>query len=340
MIRVVHLGSASGPPAVVADRLAGLGVDSAAVRSVVRSAYDVARFRSVRRAVADYRPHVLHAWDPPAARTAWLLTRPRIGLQPAPRLVLSGTDRPEPGWRGLLTSRAIAAADRVIAFGPAELSRYRAAGVPESRLVAAPLGVQPVAPAADVRPSLGIPAGTPYVVAVGGFDAAAGMIDAVWAFDVVRYADPAVRLVLVGDGPERARVERFARSIFTTDYRVVFAGDRSDVPAVLAGAVAVWVPAARGGTAFALDALAAGVPVVGFRTPDLEAVIDDGTTGFLVPPSDRPALSGRTLELLDDSSPRDRIVTAGRAAATGRFPPGPVAEAVASAYHTLAPPTP
>jgi glycosyltransferase involved in cell wall biosynthesis len=303
----------------------------------LRSGFGPSGWRTVRRVVGEFRPHILHTWGPGAARLGWLLTRRRVGLTPAPRLVVSAADRPEPGWRTALTRRAVRAADRVVAFGGAEAARYCALGLSADRLAVAPLGVAPPARASgDVRALLGIPTGTPYIVAAGG----PGAKDAIWAFDVIRYADPAMRLVVFGDWPDKSNVERFAKAIGVGDYRVDFVGTPRTTDPILAEAAAVWVPMTSGGTRTALTALAAGTPVVGFRTPDLEAVLTDGETGILVPPGDRVALAGRTLELLDDPALRDRIVTAGRAAAADRFPPEPVAAAVAAVYHALSPQTP
>jgi glycosyltransferase involved in cell wall biosynthesis len=304
-----------------------------AVRSIpVRPGFDVAGWRTLSRVVGEFRPHVLHAWGPRAARIGWPLTRRTRGNSMPPRFIVSATDHPEPDWRGILTRRAVRAADRVIAFGGAEAARYRALGVPADRLTVAPLGVPATRPpTGDIRSTLGLPPGVPYLVAAGG----PGAKDAVWAFDVVRYADPVMRLVVVGDWPDKSRVERFTRAITAGDWRVVFVGDRSDPSAILAGASAVWIPTPRGGTHIALAALASGAPVVGYRTPDLDGVISDGETGILVSPGDRVALAGRTLDLLDDPATRDRIVTAARSAAATRFPPEPVAAAVAAAYHAV-----
>jgi glycosyltransferase involved in cell wall biosynthesis len=333
MTRVCHLATEPGRgwPGLVLPRLESAPVFPLSIRHTL----DLAGFRSVRRRVVEAHPAILHAWDPFAARVGWLLTRRRIGIEPKPKLVVSGCDRIEGGWVGHVTNRALVEADRVIAFGPAEADHYRAMGIADSRLVVAPLGIEPAEPTGDPRPSLGLPPGTPYVAVVGRLDATAGTIDAVWAFDVLRHIDPTLRLVIVGDGPERGRIERFARSVAPDDYRVVFAGDRADAASILAGAAVAWVPATRGGTIEVLTALAAGTPVVGFRTPDLAAVIADDETGYLVPPGDRPALSGRTLELLDDRSRHQRVVTAVRAAVRDRFPFPPVASAVSAVYHTL-----
>jgi glycosyltransferase involved in cell wall biosynthesis len=352
MIRVLHLLDDSDPTALslVAPALprgefdqsigllggknvAPLPDTGIAIRSIpVRPGFDVAGWRVLRRVVGEFRPNVLHSWGPRAARFGWLLSRRTRGHSLPPRLIASATDHPEPDWRGILTRRAVRAADRAIAFGEAEAARYRALGVPAGRLTVAPLGVVPARPpAGDIRSTLGIPTGVPFLVAAGG----PGAKDAVWAFDVVRYADPVIRLVVVGDWPDRSRVERFARAITAGDWRVAFVGDRPDLSAILAAAAAVWIPMPRRGARIALAALAAGAPVVGYHSPDLDGVISDGEFGILVAPGDRVALAGRTIDLLDDPVSRDRIVTAARAAAATRFPPGPVAAAVAAAYHAV-----
>ncbi len=306
------------------------------VRSLpLHPGFDPAGWLRVRSAVSAERPDVLHAWGPWAARVAWLSTRPRVGVSPAPRLVISAADQAQLGWLSHFARQAFRAADRVIAFGPAEADRYRAMGVTDDKLSVAPFAVAQVPSPGDVRLSLDLPAGVPYLVAVGGFDAAAGLKDAVWAFDVIRYTDSAIRMVIVGDGPERKRVERFARAVGATDNRVVFVGERSDVPQILAGAKAAWMTAKRGGIHVTLEAVAAGTPVVGFRTPDLVTVIADGETGILVPPGDRIALAGRTLELLDDPGLQDRIGRAGQIAATTQFSISPVAKALEAAYHAM-----
>ncbi|HEY2783541.1 MAG TPA: glycosyltransferase [Fimbriiglobus sp.] len=322
-----------GQERTFAAPLINAGIDVRAL--VVRPGFDPAGWLRVRTVVSAERPDVLHAWDRRAAGIAWFLTRPRIGLSPAPRIVLSDADRPIPGLPKPFMRHVLRSADRVLAFGSAEAGRYRAWGVPDTRLVVTPQAVAPASMHANIRPSLGVPPDARYLVAVSGFHGPSAVKGAVWAFDIIRYIDPTIRLVVVGDGPARGRVERFARAVGSTDNRVVFVGERTDVPAILAGATAVWITAARGGTNVALEALAAGSPVVGYRTADLEQVISDNETGWLIPPGDRVALAGRTLELIDNSSLRGRIARAGQIAATTQFNIAPVANCMRDAYHAL-----
>jgi glycosyltransferase involved in cell wall biosynthesis len=211
--------------------------------------------------------------------------------------------------------------DVVIATGQAEAERYRHLGVPVERVEVIPPGVSSATSPPDpleFRKTLDIPSDARLIMAAGGFDAAAGLRSAAWAFDVVKYVAPDAHLVLFGDGPERNRTERFARGLAIDDYRVRFAGTRPDVAALFALAEVVWVTHCRGGVNLALEAMAAGRPVVAFRTPDLAEVIEDGVTGRLVPPEDRVELAATTAELLADPALAGRLGAAGQARTAGR----------------------
>src|SRR2546423_826934 len=77
----------------------------------------------------------------------------------------------------------------------------RRAGVP-------PVSRPPRSPVVAV-----LPPSARLIVCVGALTPAHGFRDAVWGFDVLRYACPELHLVIVGDGPERTNLERFGRAI-------------------------------------------------------------------------------------------------------------------------------
>jgi glycosyltransferase involved in cell wall biosynthesis len=303
----------------------------------VRGPLDVGGLREARKWVRAFRPRVLHAIGPAAVRLAPFLTRAANGK--ACPIIASAADRPGDGLRGWWARRILRGAKRVVAATRSEAVRYERLGVVADRIELIAPGVPAAPPPLDpvaLRKALDIPAGTRLVIAAGGFDTVAGVRSAVWAFDVVRYVAPDVYLVLVGDGPERDRSERFARALGFDDYRVRVAGMRPDVPALLGLAEVVWVTHVRGGVNLALEAMAAGRPVVALRTPDVAEVVEDGVTGRLMPPEDRVGLAAATGELLADPASAGRLGAAGRARAAVRHSVSEMTDRYARLYERTA----
>jgi glycosyltransferase involved in cell wall biosynthesis len=327
------LGPASGP-AAEALRAAGVPVASCPIRG----ALDLAGMRRRRRAVAAANPAVVHAFGPEAVRAARLVVS-RAGDGNLPRLVASAASAPGVGLAGWLTRRQLRLADRVIATGRAQGERYRRLGVRGERLTrvspAAPPPGEPPDRAAFCR-DLGAPAGSKLIFAGGRLDAAHGVKDAVMTFDMIRYESPALQLVLTGDGPDRGAAEDLARALAFDDNRVRFSGPRADLPAAIRLAEMVWVTCERGGEHLALRAMAAGKPVVAYHTPELAEVIDDGTTGYLVPPGDRGAIAAKSHALLADPVLAAKLGEAGRARAAERFGVAHMVEMHARVYQELA----
>ncbi|OWK46636.1 glycosyltransferase [Fimbriiglobus ruber] len=290
--------------------------------------------RTLRTAVAAFRPDVIHALGPVATLLARWLLLPWRGAGAGAKLVVSAVDRSPGGCSGWLTSHAARAADRIVAASVTEAARYAGFGIDPVRVVLIPPAVATPyeTDGAAFRRSLDIPPDGRLILAAGRFDAAAGLKTAVWAFDVVKYAAPNLYLVLVGDGPERERLTRFGKALGFDDYRVRFAGTRPDVPALLTQAEIVWVTHTHGGTNVALEAMAAGKPVLAVRTPDLAEVVEDGVTGKLVAATDRVQLAAFTNEWLEHPEAARAFGAAGRARVADRFSVGTLAARHAALY--------
>jgi glycosyltransferase involved in cell wall biosynthesis len=125
---------------------------------------------------------------------------------------------------------------------------------------------------------------------------------------------PGARLVVVGDGAERGRLEASARSLGVTD-RVVFAGYERDPRARIAAADAA-VNSSRDEPLglSVLEALSMGKPVVAFFGGGVPEIVEDGATGWLVRERTVAALADRMRE-----AARDRDRAAGMGAAGHRF---------------------
>ena len=111
------------------------------------------------------------------------------------------------------------------------------------------------------------------------------------AASTVLNAHPHVRFQIAGDGPRLGELRALAVTLGIAD-RVTFLGHREDVPALLAQADAFVLPSRS--EAFpngAIEAMAAGLPVVASAVGGLLDLIEPGRTGLLVPPDDARALA-------------------------------------------------
>jgi len=153
--------------------------------------------------------------------------------------------------------------------------------------------------AAAARAPLDLPAtGPAYLVACGRLTELKGFADLIRAFAAIRRGRP-LRLVILGDGPERPSLERLAAEL----------GVRADVdlPGFVANPYA-WFGHARGfvlcsrseGLANVLvEAMICGAPIVSSRCTGAEEVVEDGRTGLLYEPGDIDGLTRALARLLD-----------------------------------------
>lgn len=126
-------------------------------------------------------------------------------------------------------------------------------------------------------------------------------------------------VVLVGDGPERADIEKLISGLGLSE-RVKLLGNRDDVPELLSTAeMLVLASDYEGCPLSVLEAMAAGVPVVATRVGGVPEIIDEDVTGRLVEPGEPDALATEIGTLLDDAPIRESLGTAARTIARERF---------------------
>jgi N-acetyl-alpha-D-glucosaminyl L-malate synthase BshA len=141
--------------------------------------------------------------------------------------------------------------------------------------------------------------GEKILVHISNFRPVKRVLDVVEVFQRVRKELPA-RLLFVGDGPERARVEQRCRQCGDCD-DIVFIGNLPVVEEVLVGADLFLLPSETESFGLAaLEALACEVPVVASRAGGLPEVVRDGENGFLLPVGDVDGMARAALALLRD----------------------------------------
>jgi glycosyltransferase involved in cell wall biosynthesis len=188
---------------------------------------------------------------------------------------------------------------------------------------------------ADVRRELGLPASSIVVGNVAHLASHKSQRDLIAAMPRLLADLPGARLVIVGDGEERARLTAQARTLGVAE-SVVFTGFRRDVPRLLA-AFDLFAMSSRleGFCNSVLEAFAVGVPVVATRAGGLPEMVKDGETGLLTPIGDPAALASALLRLAGDRPLAERLAVAGRKLVESEHTVERMVERTARAYADL-----
>jgi glycosyltransferase involved in cell wall biosynthesis len=170
-----------------------------------------------------------------------------------------------------------------------------------------------------------------------------GQRELVRAFALVLAQVPNVRLLIVGADAEEveagsftAELKELSRTLGVTD-RVIFTGQRRDVPQVMAACDVFTMPSFEEpfGLVY-LEALAMKRPVVAVNNGGTPEVVEHGRSGLLSPPWDVPALAANIVTLLQDRELRLRMGEYGRAQVLERFSAQRMARDAAAAYLQIA----
>jgi sugar transferase (PEP-CTERM/EpsH1 system associated) len=128
-----------------------------------------------------------------------------------------------------------------------------------------------------------------------------------------------LRLIVVGEGPERPALESLSRQLELND-RVLFAGAREDVPEQLRAMDLFVLPSINEGISNTiLEAMATGLPVVAARVGGNPELIVNGVTGSLYDPGTADNLESDLMRYIADSSLRRTHGAAGRHRAVQNF---------------------
>ena len=219
---------------------------------------------------------------------------------------------------GAVERAVLRRADAVIVLTARTREVIRGDGVPADRIHVIPSGFDPALfrsrPAAVGQH--GRRAGGPCIGYVGRLAPQKRPDVVVEAFG--RMTRPA-RLVVVGDGPERSRIEALAARSPARE-RITLSGfvPHDAVPGILASLDVLVLPSAYEEMGSVLvEAMASGVPVVASDVGGIPEVVRDGETGLLVPPGDATALAAALDRLAADGDLRDRLARAARRQAAG-----------------------
>jgi len=188
--------------------------------------------------------------------------------------------------------------------------------------------IRPQLPAPDteaqaVRSRFGVADDESLILAVGRLSKEKAHIDLIAAFSGLRKSTPEVnaKLIIVGDGPERGRLEAAAES-FGCKESVVFAGQSSDVwPFYFAADVFVLPSHSEGSPNVLLEAMAAGIPIVATEAGGVPEMVEHNQSALLVPASDPPALGAAIARVLTEDDLAQRLTANASSLVGTRYAP-------------------
>jgi glycosyltransferase involved in cell wall biosynthesis len=220
--------------------------------------------------------------------------------------------------RALNTKTCYQLADRVIAVSQAVKSHLVRQGMDADRIDVVYNGIDPhryhaALPPLEAKKQLGIPPDTLLCGVTAHLTVKKGHHAFLQAAATVSRSVPGVRFVLLGEGPERARLEALARELGIAE-QVWFAGFHHDVLPFYAAMDVVVLPsiAGEGLPRVLLEASCLGKAVVGTAISGVPELVLDGQTGFIVRPGSHEALATRMRELLSNAELRQRFGAAAR----------------------------
>ena len=166
---------------------------------------------------------------------------------------------------------------------------------------------------------LDLPQHTRLIGAVGRLWPQKRWKDAIWAAELLSVVRDDVHLLILGEGPQRWRLERFAKQVHLRG-KIHFLGHRDDALKMLPHFDCLWLSSSYEGLPNSiLEAMVAGVPVVATDIPGNRDLVISHETGYLVPVGDRAAFARQTLQLLEDESLRKEMGNAAKRRVADHF---------------------
>jgi len=218
-------------------------------------------------------------------------------------------------------------ADRVLTSSGAFVEELVRKNVQPNHIHVQHMPIRPFAPVSEkqkseLRHRLGCDDQTRILLCVGRLSYEKGHVDLLRAFPKIRALmdDSRLQLVLVGEGPERRRIEELCRRLNLSDV-VTLAGQQHEIDSYYAIADIFLLPSlSEGCPNVLLEAMAAGVPVVATAVGGVPEVATSGRDAILVKKHDQAGLACAAVELLKNRALRDRLVLCAREIVSRKTP--------------------
>jgi len=335
----VHLLSPSIPPRLLGfeDRIFFHEVTASTYPLFEAAPYSIALASKMADVAEHHGLEIMHAHYAIPHASAALLARMALGGKLKVVTTLHGTDitvvGSDPSYLTMVRL-AIRASDAVTSVSEyLKEETYRTFKVPRPIDVIPNFVTAPRGPAPECRKWLA-PCTASVLTHISNFRPVKRVLDVMKTFELVRKEHPA-RLIMVGDGPDRAEAEGYARE-HGFENEVRFTGKQLDIDTVLACSDIFLLPSSTESFGLAaLEAMAHQVPVIATRVGGLPEVVRHGVDGYLEPLGDVAAMAQDALTLLRDCELRKKMGKSAQERALTTFDEGPVIDLYESVYERV-----
>jgi len=172
----------------------------------------------------------------------------------------------------------------------------------------------------EMRADLNLNQDQHLVLYIGRLRPVKGVEYGLRAFAIASSSYPNLHMALAGEGEQRGYLQKLVADL-DISHRVTFLGIRKDLPNLLAASDSVLMPSiTEGFPRTAIEAMAAGKPVIATDVGGTSEAIINGSTGILVPPKDVNAMAKALGELIADINLQTRLGKAGMQRAQQGYP--------------------
>jgi glycosyltransferase involved in cell wall biosynthesis len=315
----------------IASRAEAAGIR---VHSVPDAGRQIGAAWRLRRLLREEPFDIVCANEAHALTAAWLARSHRRARLVAARRVVF------PLSKGALGVARYRAAARILAISQAVRNELLTAGLDANRIEIVPDGVQIPAEItpdarANARKRWGFRPDDTVIECVGALMPEKGHALLIDAFAKLRREISNCRFLLAGEGRLRAQLERQAHEAGLGS-EIVFAGFVADVESIYAaGDLFVFPSLSEGAGSSLIQAMAYGLPVLGFARGGVAEIIEDGRTGILVQEANAEALALAALRMLEDAELRERLSRAARETTASRYSAERMVEATIRIFEDL-----
>jgi glycosyltransferase involved in cell wall biosynthesis len=280
--------------------------------------YDPFAGRQLAQMLQELQPSTVFLWGRRATDAALIARR----ALPNVRVIATLVKVPQlanPWW----PNKSLDVVDALVVEREATRVQFVDAGQGEQKVQVIPPGVAtPTAQTCSRRElllHLGLNTESRIIALAGPLERWQMADEAIWAFELIRILHDHAALVIVGEGPELARLERFTRQV--TEPNVVrFVTKVELLNDVLAHAEIYWQPGASEAIPTTLlTAMSHGLPVVASDVPPHRAVLQSEVDGFLVPAAKRAVWARHTDQLMKNTELRTKFGESARQLVTEKF---------------------